>query len=256
MENKNRFVWHDLKARDVEAEKRFYGELFGWTFEKSDDGRYEHIKAGDELIGGLHKVDGNGALPTHWLGYVAVDDVKATLNRMASQQGKVHRPLTEVENVGTFAVVEDPTGATLAPWKTAHPEEEQERAGDAAPNTFFWDELVTQDIEAAERFYTDVFGWTAQHMPEQEYVVLNRPGTTSSKGQPKGAGGMVKADGPEEHEWIPYVSVQDPDAVAARAEELGARVQVPPTDIPNVGRYSVFTDPQGAHFAVMKPAPM
>jgi uncharacterized protein len=254
MANQHRFVWHDLNAQDIEAEKKFYGELFGWTFEKSDDGRYEHIKAGHEMIGGIHHLEAASKSKPHWLGYVAVDDMQQTAKEIESHQGKLHRPPKEL-NVGTFAVAQDPTGGYFAPWKTLNPEDEMERQGDAPPMTFIWDELVSTNPDKALKFYADVFGWEPQPFGP-DYAVLRRPGTTSSKGQPKGAGGVLKAT--EDHRetyWMPYISVEDPDAIVEKARQLGATIETPPTDLPQVGRYSVITDPQGAHIAVMKPTP-
>jgi hypothetical protein len=56
--------------------------------------------------------------------------------------------------------------------------------------------------------------------------------------------------------WYPYFGVEDCDAVAAKAKGMGAQIHMPPTDIPNVGRFAVIGDPQGAAFAILHPKPM
>jgi uncharacterized protein len=117
--NKHRFVWHDLNTKDVDGSKKFYGELFNWKLESSDNGPYIHISAGDEMIGGVRQMGPNEPGPSNWLGYVVVDDVAATVATIGDAGGKVYMPTTTLPNVGTFAVTADPTGGVFSPWKSA-----------------------------------------------------------------------------------------------------------------------------------------
>ena len=116
---------------------------------------------------------------------------------------------------------------------------------------FVWYDLMTTDPEAAKAFYTAVTGWGTQVWEEMSYTMW-------TVGE-KPIGGIMKlpdeavAGGARPH-WLAYVAVPDVDATIARARELGATVMVPPTDIPTVGRYSVFADPQGALIAAFTPA--
>jgi uncharacterized protein len=255
MSNKHRFVWHDLNAKDIEPAKRFYGETFNWTFEKSDNGPYLHIKAGTQMIGGFRQKDANEHGPNHWLGYIGVDDVAGTVTKITQNGGKVFMPTTTMDKVGTFAVTADPTGGVFAPWKSARPEEDKEPTGNFAPFTFCWDELLTTDPTAAEKFYTTTFGWTAQHMdmgPMGTYTLLNRPGTDNGRGGEKGAGGIFKSPPGVPHSfWLPYVLVENTDQIADKAKRLGATITVPPTDIPNVGRFATWLDPTQAALGVI-----
>ncbi|MFL6806868.1 MAG: VOC family protein [Xanthobacteraceae bacterium] len=116
---------------------------------------------------------------------------------------------------------------------------------------FAWYELMTTDVEAAKAFYTKVMGWGAW-----EAVVPGMPYTLLTAGQ-AAVGGLM--DLPEDARkmgvgpaWIGYVGVNDVDAAADRVKRLGGVVQVPPTDVPNVSRFSVFTDPQTARLALFK----
>ena len=146
MSTKSRFVWHDLNTKDAEGAKRFYGELFNWTFDKSANGPYQHIQAGAEMIGGIRQMGEDEPGPTSWLGYVGVDDVAATVATIDTESGgKVYMPTMTMPNVGTFAVVADPTGAVFAPWKSARSGEDHEPAGQPALHTFCWDELPPDD---------------------------------------------------------------------------------------------------------------
>jgi predicted enzyme related to lactoylglutathione lyase len=253
--NKHRFVWHDLNTTDVDGAKRFYGELFNWKF--GGDASYLHITAGEQMIGGLRKLGKDEPPHPSWLGYVVVDDVDATVKSITGAGGKVYMPATKMENVGTFAVTADPTGAVFAPWKSARPGEDVESKDMPKPFTFVWDELVTIDPAAAGAFYSKVFGWAPRTMDMgggEMYTLFDRPGVKNVKGDPQSAGGMMKAPaGMPMSFWMAYVGVDDCDKRCEQATRLGGKVMVGPMDIPNVGRFACWSDPQGAGIAILQP---
>lgn len=116
--------------------------------------------------------------------------------------------------------------------------------------TFCWNELMTPDTEAARSFYQELFGWTSRDVDMGDYGTY----TIFSSGE-KDIGGMCalsKEDVPPH--WMSYVAVDDVDAATEKAEQLGGMQCVPPTDIPEVGRFSVITDPSGATIALYKQA--
>lgn len=122
------------------------------------------------------------------------------------------------------------------------------------PGDFGWTELMTTDVDAARSFYVNVFGWETEETPVEggTYLVLKVGG--------KGIGGIMKFPssvpaGTPPH-WATYVTVADVDATAKKAVKNGGRVIVPPTDIPNVGRFCTFQDPQGAVIHAITFAPM
>jgi len=255
--NKHRFVWHDLNTTDLDGSKKFYGEIFNWKLAASDNGPYLHITAGDEMIGGMRAVGPNEPPMTNWLAYVAVDDVAATVSSITSAGGKVYMPATKLENVGTFAVTADPTGAVFAPWKSSRAGEDVE--SQAAPKvfTFCWDELVSTDPAVAAAFYEKVFEWKPRVMDMgggMTYTLLDRPGMKNVKGDQASAGGVMKSPPNVPHSfWLAYVAVDNCDQISERAARLGAKVMVAPQDIPNVGRFACWADPQGASIAVLQP---
>jgi hypothetical protein len=108
---------------------------------------------------------------------------------------------------------------------------------------FSWCELMTNDVHAAKKFYTDLFGWST------EDISIGGMTYTVIKAQDREIGGMM-AFPPQAcmraPYWGTYVTVDDVDTTAAKAQKLGAKSIVPPTDIPNVGRFCMFQDPQGA----------
>jgi predicted enzyme related to lactoylglutathione lyase len=256
--NKHRFVWHDLATKDPDGAKRFYGEVFSWTFSASDNGPYTHISAGAHMIGGIRKMEANEHGPTAWLGYIGVDDVAAAVAKITANKGRVYMPTTTMPNVGTFAVVADPSGAVFAPWKSARPGEDVERSGPPGLHTFCWDELMTTDPSSAIPFYAEVFGWSPHSVdmgPGGTYTLFHRPGVKNFKGDQASAGGAMKSPPGVPHSfWLPYVLVENADASCDRAKRLGATVTVAPTDIPNVGRFACWMDPQQAGIAILQPS--
>ena len=116
---------------------------------------------------------------------------------------------------------------------------------------FVWYELLTKDAEAAKAFYGEVFGWTTQPFGEGEkpYAIWHAGETP--------IGGVMEIQ--PEHEgsgvaplWWAHVSVDDVDASARQAEALGGKILTPATEIPEVGRFAVVTDPQGALISLFK----
>ena len=111
------FCWNELGSTDDEAAKKFYAELLGWTYKEGDAGgmKYAEITAGGQPVGGVYKMGPEfGEAPSHWMAYVAVDDVDASAKRVEELGGKVCVPPTDIPNVGRFSVINDPTGATLS----------------------------------------------------------------------------------------------------------------------------------------------
>lgn len=117
-----------------------------------------------------------------------------------------------------------------------------------------WFDLMTTDVEAAKRFYTEVIGWQTESWdaadPNMPYTMFTAGG--SSLGGLMPLGEDARKQGAPPH-WIAYTTVPDVDAAVEKAKSLGAQVYAPPMDIPTVGRFAVLADPQGATFAVFKP---
>lgn len=111
-----------------------------------------------------------------------------------------------------------------------------------------WCELMTTDVESAKKFYTELLGWATEEMPmgDMPYTLL--------KAGDEGVGGIMptppQAAGVPPH-WGIFITVDDVDSVAKKAEDLGAKTIVPLTDVPGVGRFYTFQDPQGAVISVI-----
>ena len=118
------FCWNELATTDAGAAKKFYTELLGWKLQESQAAgmAYSEIIVGDQHVGGLYQLTAEqGNVPSHWMAYVAVDDVDAAAARVAELGGKVVMPPTDIPNVGRFCVINDPTGAALSLIKLSSP---------------------------------------------------------------------------------------------------------------------------------------
>jgi len=108
---------------------------------------------------------------------------------------------------------------------------------------FSWMELMTTDVDSAERFYATLFGWEIEKAPmegmDYRVIKVGEHGEGGIMAMPQEVQGMPPM-------WSVYVTVHDVDSTARQVEELGGKVLRPPSDIPNVGRFSVLSDPQGA----------
>jgi uncharacterized protein len=122
-----------------------------------------------------------------------------------------------------------------------------------AQSSFVWYELLTHDVEAAKAFYAKVVGWTLQEwpMPGMTYTLFNADGS--------GVGGMMPMpqdarDAGMKPFWGIYIAADDVDAAAEQLQRRGGAIHKPPNDIPEVGRFAVVADPQGAIFNLFKPS--
>ena len=116
------FCWNELATTDIEKSKDFYGKLFGWEFEeiKTDDMSYAVIKSGNEKgFAGIWQIptDKQKEIPPHWMAYVLVKDIKASLKKAEDCGAKIVKEITHVSDIGFFAIIIDPTNAHIALWE-------------------------------------------------------------------------------------------------------------------------------------------
>ncbi len=118
----------------------------------------------------------------------------------------------------------------------------------AENGTFCWNELATNNVDGCKKFFTELLGWKAEDsdMGGMTYTVFKQ-GETMVGGMMK----ITKEMGDAPPHWLSYIAVADVDATTKKAEELGGKVLVPPTDIPTVGKFSVISDLGGAVVALI-----
>ena len=120
----NPFVHVELQTGDLAKAKQFYSALFGWKLEDlpmSEGGSYTMINVGEGTGGGMMTSPAPGT-PPHWMAYVGVDDIKASTEKAKSLGATVCQDVMEVGEHGWMSIITDPTGATLAMWKSKMPQ--------------------------------------------------------------------------------------------------------------------------------------
>ena len=128
-----------------------------------------------------------------------------------------------------------------------------------ATGTVWWNELRTPDEEGAISFYSRLIGWQPFKISAMDSLKSPDDGeplyTVWMMGWNQ-VGGMMKMSSRiqlGEALWFPFIAVEDVDACARMAVELGGRVIEAPFDVPNAGRFALLRDPQGAAFGIGKP---
>jgi predicted enzyme related to lactoylglutathione lyase len=154
-----RFTWYELITTDMPAAKAFYAKVLGWGARDAStpDLAYTLFTAGSALIGGLMDLPEDarklGATP-RWMGYVSIDDVDATVDRIKRLGGAVYVPPTN-SNIGRISVVADPQMATLGLVEGLKPGQEPPAEPDE-PGRVGWHELLAADWEKAFAFYGEI----------------------------------------------------------------------------------------------------
>jgi predicted enzyme related to lactoylglutathione lyase len=238
--------WVDLAAPDPDAAAAFYGALFGWELaepRQPEFGGYRNFHDDGRLIAGLNPM---GEQPA-WTSYVSVADADETVERITAHGGQALFPPMDVAELGRMAICADPEGTVFGLWQPG-----EMRGADKVnePVSLCWNELRSRRLGEVAEHYAAVFAWEAQamEMGAGSYTVFNLGG--------RGIAGALELTGDVPAEipshWLVYFSVVDADATAAKAAELGAQTHHEPSDIPGVGRFAVFTDPQGAAFGILQ----
>lgn len=246
------FGWVDLGTTDSEAAKRFYGGLFGWTFDDMPAGpgmTYSMAKIGENVVGGLYKMGAEmKGIPTHWMSYITVTDVDATTTKVSGNGGKVMKEPFDVMDQGRMSVVQDPSGGTVAFWQS---KKQTHTTLKRDPGSLCWNELLSTNVDAAGKFYATTVGWKTEGMdmgPMGTYTLFSKDGTKDTQV----AGMMAHPMKGAPSAWIAYFATKDVDGSVKKVNELGGKVIAPAMDIPNIGRFAIVEDPQGGVFALFK----
>jgi predicted enzyme related to lactoylglutathione lyase len=224
--------WVDAQLPDVEAGKRFYGELFGWTFAEGYGPDGLARLDGEPVAGLTRKRDGR--MPTVWTVYFATPDAGALSRRITDGGGQLITAPSPVDSLGTMALVTDPEGAVFGLWQAGT------HAGFGRRHergSFCWAELYARDTTAVDRFYGALFR-----------DALFGPDASPDFGRAP-VSDVFPAEMPPH--FLVHFGVEDCDAVLQTVNRLGGRVQATPFDT-SYGRVAVVTDNQGASFAVLQ----
>jgi uncharacterized protein len=253
-----KFVWFELRSTDVEKSKAFYTELLGWQAEPQEMGgtKFELVRASGKEVAIISAAQGKAK--SHWVPFVSVTDVDASVKTIEEQQGKVVTPATDIPNIGRFAMLTDPNGVEFAVFKSVKSDDPD---GPPAAGNFVWAEYLTKNKkqhQTALTFYPATLGYTTSQMQMGEgkskstYDMLQYK-APSGQDVPR-AGVQAAKPGSLGGQWLPWVTVDDVDAVIANAKKLKGKVPVKAHDIPTVGRAAIVADSTGAAIGLLKPA--
>jgi predicted enzyme related to lactoylglutathione lyase len=245
-----RFAWYDLVTTDTGAAKAFYTKVMGWgALDASLAGRtYTLFTSGKVVVCGLIDLSEDarkmGGEPS-WLGYVAVDDVDATAERVTYLGGAVYVPPTDIPNVSRFSTFADPQTGRLALLKWLNPGHEQpvELGGLGRVG---WHELLAADLEKALAFYGELFGWQKADADIGDMGTYQR---FSAGGQTIG-GILTKPPMIPTPYWIYYFNIRDLDAAVQRVKTGGGQILDGPIEVADGSWIVRCIDPQGAIFAL------
>ena len=267
--------WIDTTQPDPDAAAEFYSGLFGWDLE-------DIMPSGSPIKYFIGRIRGGdvaavssrpeGAPPgAVWNTYVWVDSADEAAAKVRDAGGTVIGEPFDVMDAGRMAVFSDPEGAVFAVWQAKAHKGAQVVNEHGSLN---FNGLNTRDPEAAKAFYGAVFGWGTiglgggaemWTMPGYgDHLERDNPDLRKQMaevGAPEGFEDVVASINPIGDDqpdapahWSVTFGVDDADATAAKAEELGGKVVVPPMDAPWV-RMTVISDPQGATFVANKFVP-
>jgi predicted enzyme related to lactoylglutathione lyase len=267
--------WIDTSQPDPEAAVAFYSGLFGWEFEDvmppESPGKYftARLRGGDvAAVGSIPE----GAPPTAmWNTYIWVESADQTASEVLDAGGKALMAPFDVMDAGRMAVFADPEGAVICVWQAK--EHKGARIVNEAGSLNF-NGLNIRDVEGAKSFYGAVFGWRTLTLEGGaqmwilpgygDHLEQGSPGLRkqmAEMGAPAGFEDVVASINPIGDDqpdapahWNVTFAVDDADATAAKAAELGGKVIVPPFDAPWV-RMTVLADAQGASFIASKFVP-
>ncbi|WP_434615698.1 VOC family protein [Arthrobacter sp. A5] len=242
--------WVDLSSTDVDGARAFYAGIFGWEYAAnvmSPEMTYYLATKNSGNVAGLSQQMPEMAasgIPSNWTTYLAVDNVDEAAARVTEAGGSLMFPPDEVPGNGRMVIATDSSGTPVGLW------EAKGMIGSSVvnePGAVIWNELQVDDVAAVLPFYRSVAGLEAETGPAgdmSDYTQLMVSG--------RSVGGALAKPMPEmPNNWTVYFNVADVDVTAAKIAELGGHVIAPPFDVSTIGRMGVFSDPQGAVFALM-----
>jgi predicted enzyme related to lactoylglutathione lyase len=248
------FSWVELATTDRDDAKRFYGGMFGWECE--DEARLggdvsTMARLDGAAVAGItdqSASQGPEASPS-WVSYVTVARAEESATRARELGGTVHAEPFDIGDAARVAVVADPTGASIGLWE-ARDSIGSERVN--GPGCLTSNELATDDVDAASKFYRGLFGWAIEEVDTgggPRYWLIHGEGALEGRN-----GGMRELGRPGEGvapNWMPYFTTESAGKALARAEELGGSTLMPATQIP-AGTIASVRDPQGAVFSIFE----
>lgn len=245
-----KFAWYELMTSDTAAAGRFYSDLVGWTTQEmpADDGpAYTTFNIGNVGMAGMLHLTGH----TAWIGYIAVNDVDAHVEKIVEAGGKLWKPATDVPGVLRFAVMSDPQGAAFVVFTPNPSMPSPQRPAPPATGTIGWHELYTTDLDSGFEFYATLFGWTKAGEMDMGPMGVYRIFDQGEHKEMGDGGMMVKPPRIPVSCWTFYFIVDSISAAIKKVESGGGRIVNGPREVPGGGWIIQGLDPQGAMFSLV-----
>ncbi len=266
--------WVDTVQPDAQAAASFYAQLFGWEIEDvmppDAPGNYFTARLRGADVAAIASAPEGAPIASSWNTYIWVESADETAAKVRAAGGRVVSEPEDVADAGRMAECADPEGASFFLW------EPRRHRGATVVNehgAVNFNDLHTRDVDAAAAFYGAVFGWDRLDLGDGYAWALPAYGDFLESRTPGMRENMAQMGAPERFEevvaslvaipedqpdtpahWGVVFGVDDADAIAARAEELGGRVLVAPFDAPWV-RMTILADPQGVTFTASQFVP-
>lgn len=237
----NAVVHFEFTTADPEALGRFYADVFGWHTQ-SIPGDYVLIDthSGRGINGGIGKGDTNLSAV-----YVEVEDLEKSLEKIEGLGGKTDTPPVEMPGVVIFAKFTDPAGNVVGLVKS-EPTGDAPGVSEGNNPPVEWFEILGTDGKALRDFYAEAFGWELKDSSVEgiEYFMLQEP----EKGCPGAVGGAP--DGQPAVRF--YAGLADLKQTLDKAEGLGAKTLMEPSQVAPETEIAIFADPQGNVFGLFR----
>jgi uncharacterized protein len=246
-----RFVWHDLMSIDAEASGEFYAALLKWTLgEPMPPMGYRVFERGETMFGGLMASPDPNADRSIWVDHIQVSDLRDAVERAPGLGGTLLVEPSAIPGIGEFAIVADPSGATLTLFQPGEQVEIPSLGPGGPGGVVQWNESITTDQRAVAAFFSGLFGW------EFDQKALDTGGYLIARLDGKAVAGIFQPPvAPPESGWVTYFGVESVDGTIDQAQHLGAMLAHPAADIPGIGRTAWMIDPFGGLFGLMQPEP-
>jgi predicted enzyme related to lactoylglutathione lyase len=253
--------WVDTFQPDPESAARFYGALFGWSFEDPIpmptglSGEYRVARLGGRMVAGVGQAP--QGWPAVWTTYIRVEDVSRTVAQATAAGGAALVGPIEAGRDGRLAVLSDPAGVALGLWQPGDRPGAQ-RVNE--PGTWTMSALHTPALDEAGAFYGELFGWKLDRLADAPLAYWRLPGHVggqANQGMPRDVVAVAAAIGEDEPtppHWSISFLVAGCDDTVSKARELGGTVLLAPTDGAGF-RSAALADPQGGVIAISQRKP-